>query len=159
MDIDEIQGEDPHKIVTRKAEDAFKVLQKPVLVTDDSWAIPGLRGFPGAYMKSMSHWLTAEDFIRLTSHLDDRRIFVQQHLAFHDGTETVVFDHDIPGQLLREPRGFVEEPVFRVVSLDVDHGLSLAEIYDAGKEHEPNRLRQSQHAWRAFAAWYQRRAA
>jgi XTP/dITP diphosphohydrolase len=154
VDIDEIQGEDPEKIVARKAQDAFKALQKPVVVSDDSWAISGLRGFPGAYMKSVNHWFTPEDFIRLTKDLADRRVFLQQYLAYHDGVETVIFKNDIPGKLLTEPRGIHGDPAFKVVALDADNGLSIAEVYDAGKEHEPGRFARRKDAWHGFAEWY-----
>src|SRR2546430_2013522 len=155
IDIDEIQGEDPEKIVARKAQDAFKALQKPVVVSDDSWAIPGLRGFPGAYMKSMNHWFTPDDFIRLTGDLADRRVFLQQYLAYYDGVETVAFNHDISGHLLTEPRGTSGASAFKVVAPDADNGLSIAEVYDAGKEHEQGRFSKRKDAWHGFAVWFQ----
>ena len=46
-DIDEIQGEDPGPIVKDKARRAYELLLKPIVVSDDSWAIPALNGFPG----------------------------------------------------------------------------------------------------------------
>jgi inosine/xanthosine triphosphate pyrophosphatase family protein len=154
VDIDEIQGEDPEKIVMRKAQDAYAALQKPVVVSDDSWAIPGLRGFPGAHMKSVNYWFTPEDFIRLTKDLVDRRIFLQQYLAYCDGTTTTMFSHDIPGTLLTEARGQSGDPAFKVVSLDADNGLTIAEVYDAGKEHYPERFAKRKDAWHGFAEWY-----
>lgn len=154
IDIDEIQGEDPKKIVTRKAQDAYRVLQKSVVVSDDSWAIPGLRGFPGAYMKSVNHWFTPEDFIHLTKDLIDRRVFLQQHIAYCDGTSTIIFNRDIPGTLLTEARGKSGDPAFKIVALDADNGLTIAEVYDAGKEHEPSRFAKRKDAWHEFAKWY-----
>src|ERR1035437_9937513 len=49
FDIDEIQGEDPELIVKDKARRAYEKLGKPVVVSDDSWNIPALNGFPGPY--------------------------------------------------------------------------------------------------------------
>src|SRR5450830_475374 len=65
LDIHEIQGEDPKLIVKEKARSAFKQLGKPVIVSDDSWDIPALNGFPGPYMKSVNHWFESQDFLRL----------------------------------------------------------------------------------------------
>lgn len=48
LDIDEIQGEDPEAIVRDKAERAYEQLNMPVVVSDDSWDIKALNGFPGA---------------------------------------------------------------------------------------------------------------
>lgn len=154
VDIDEIQGEDPEKIITRKAQDAYEALDKPVVVSDDSWAIPGLNGFPGAYMKSVNHWFTPEDFVNLTKGLKDRRVFLQQYLAYCDGTNTTVFNHDIPGTLLTEARGKSGDPAFKIVALDKDNGLTIAEVYDQGKEHEPSRLFDRNDAWHGFGEWY-----
>jgi non-canonical purine NTP pyrophosphatase (RdgB/HAM1 family) len=154
-DIDEIQGEDPEQIITRKAADAFAALQQPLVVTDDSWAIPGLNGFPGPYMKSMNHWFMPEDFIRLTAHLTDRQVFLRQYVAYTDGRETTVFNHDIPGQLLTEPRGSSGDPAFKVVALDIDNGLSIAEVYDQGEQHDPERFAKRKDAWHSFAEWLQ----
>ena len=63
IDIDEIQGEDPEVILRDKAVKAYEIVRQPVLVSDDSWSIPALGGFPGAYMKSMNVWFKPEDFL------------------------------------------------------------------------------------------------
>ena len=154
IDIDEIQGEEPEKIVRRKAQDAHEVLQKPVVVSDDSWAIPGLGGFPGPYMKSINHWFTPEDFIHLTKELKDRRVFLQQYLAYCDGKTTTVFNRDLSGTLTTEARGTSGDPAFKVVALDADDGLTIAEVYDQGKEHDPERFAKRKDAWHGFAEWY-----
>src|SRR5579859_1519227 len=72
--IDEIQGEEPKKIVLDKAAKAYATLKKPVVVSDDSWAFQGLKGFPGPYMSSINHWFAPEDFLRLTLPLADRSV-------------------------------------------------------------------------------------
>lgn len=68
VDIDEleIQEENPEKVALDKATKAFKVVNKPLVITDDSWAFAGLKGFPGVYMHSINEWFTPEDFLRLT---------------------------------------------------------------------------------------------
>jgi XTP/dITP diphosphohydrolase len=154
VDIDEIQGEDPEKIISRKAHDTYKALQKPAIVSDDSWSIPGLRGFPGPYMKSVNHWFTAEDFIHLTKDLADRRVILQRYLTYYDGKEIKMFHQDITGQLLTEQRGDSYEESRKIIALDIDHGLSVAEVYNAGTEHAPQRLSELEESWRDFAAWY-----
>lgn len=55
LDIDEIQGEDPEMIVRDKAKKAYEKLGMPVVVSDDTWSIKALNGFPGAYMKSINY--------------------------------------------------------------------------------------------------------
>lgn len=53
LDIDEIQGEDSEIISLDKARKAFAEIGKPLVISDDSWSITGLNGFPGPYMKSI----------------------------------------------------------------------------------------------------------
>ena len=65
LDIDEIQDHDPIKITKRKAEDAFSQIKAPLIVNDAFWSIPALNGFPGGYMKDITEWFEAQDFINL----------------------------------------------------------------------------------------------
>lgn len=155
LDIDEIQGEDPEKIIEKKAEDAYAQVGKPLVVTDDSWSIPGLSGFPGPYMKSINHWLTPDDLIRLTKHLDDRRIYINQFVAYKDGHELVVFRHDIECELLREPKGIYGPSIMKIVSHVGDNGKSIAEMYDAGQAPH----RSDENAWYQLAKWYSEKTA
>ncbi len=155
LDIDEIQGEDPVRIVNDKAQKAYLAAGKPVVVTDDSWSIPGLGGFPGPYMKSIIQWFTPDDFIRLTKDLTDRRIILQQYIAFAGGQETKVFHDELTGTLAMAPRGEFGAPSMKVIQMDFDDGKTLSEVYDAGMQHNPARLeRRSSDAWKLFAEWY-----
>ena len=159
LDVAEIQGEDPEAIVRDKVQKAYAAVGRPVVVTDDSWNIPGLNGFPGPYMKSMNQWFTADDFVRLTRDLKDRRIFLNQFVAYQDEHELVIFRHDVPGILLTEPRGTYGPPILKAVVLDGDNDLSVSETYDQGKEHEVDRLERHAGAWKQLAGWYAQKVA
>jgi non-canonical purine NTP pyrophosphatase (RdgB/HAM1 family) len=159
LEIDEIQSEDVEKIIRDKAQKAYALLQQPVIVSDDSWTIPGLKGFPGPYMKSMNHWFTPADFIHLTQALTDRTIYLNQLVAYQDENETVIFRKDIPGVLLQEARGSYGPAIMKVVSLEADNGLSIAETYDQGKEHDDERLNRRSDAWKELALWLLKKSA
>lgn len=152
-DIDEIQGEDAEKIIARKAADAYALVQKPVIVTDDSWIIPALGGFPGAYMKSMCQWFTIADWQRLLTGVQDRTVILRQLAAYQDEHEQVIFSVDIQGILTDEPRGtFEKAPLMAMVSFDSGK-TTAAQIAAAGKSataHLPT-------AWHELAAWLQAR--
>lgn len=152
-DIDEIQGEDPEQIVRAKAMSAYQAVGQPVLVTDDSWNIASLRGFPGPYMKSMNHWFTPADFMRLMHGQNNRLITLEQWVAYQDENECVTFRKDLPGLILDEPRGDSGAPIMKVVSLEGDEGLSISQMYDAGKAHDDQRIDRGS-AWFEFAKWY-----
>lgn len=153
LNIDEIQGEDSEIIICDKARKAYELAGKAVIVSDDSWNIPGLRGFPGPYMKSMDHWFTPDDFLNLTRHLDDRRIILIQLLAYQDDTHQHVFRKEHVGTLLTEKRGRYGNPLQKVVAMPGDEGLSIAEAYDRGTIHAD---RDVAAGWRQLVDWYQK---
>lgn len=132
LEIDEIQGEDSEVIIRDKVRKAFDLIQQPVIVSDDSWNIPGLHGFPGPYMKSMDHWLTPADFLNLTRPLIDRRIVLIQLLAYMDGKQQLLVRKEHTGALLTEARGNYGKPLQKVITMPGDNGLSIAEAYDRG---------------------------
>ena len=68
------------------AVEAYNALQSPLVVTDDSWIIPGLNGFPGPYMKQVNDWFTPDDWLHLTSGLADRRVILRQIIVYQDST-------------------------------------------------------------------------
>lgn len=151
LDIDEIQGEDPEPIIIRKAQDAFARLNKPLVVTDDSWSIPALNGFPGPYMKSVNHWFSTEDFLRLTHGLDDKRIFLNQLVAYIDEGQSVVFRKDVPGMLVSHASGVYGQPIQKVASLEPEANRTISEIYDAGEQGD---ITGTDDAWHQLAKWY-----
>jgi inosine/xanthosine triphosphate pyrophosphatase family protein len=83
LDIDEIQAKDPEIIVRDKAQRAYDKLKMPVIVSDDTWHIKALNGFPGAYMKSINYWFTPDDFMRLMHGIEDRTINLRQYFGLH----------------------------------------------------------------------------
>ena len=149
LDVPEIQSEDGVLIARDKAEKAFAKLQKPVIISDDSWSIPALKGFPGAYMKSMNHWLSVEDWLRLTQPLEDRRIILRQIVVFQDTDVQKVFSCNIEGVLLTEPSGKSIFPHAHIVSFDGGKH-STAEF------HERNESAAQHHrsVWDDVGEWY-----
>lgn len=105
FEVPEIQSNNMDEIAIKKAVDAYTILQKPLFVSDDSWFIPALNGFPGAYMKDVNNWFTVDDFLRLMEPHKDRTVIMRETLCFTDGTETKVFSQDNKGVLLKKPRG------------------------------------------------------
>jgi XTP/dITP diphosphohydrolase len=148
LDIPEIQAEDAEIIARDKASKAYSALGEPVVISDDTWLIPGLNGFPGAYMKSMNHWLTSEDFLRLTLPLTDRRIILRQIIVYQDKSQQKVFSVDTVGQLLTEIRGQSPYPHTTITSFAED-GQSAAEVAATSTSaiaHRPT-------SWHQLVAW------
>lgn len=155
IEIDEIQGEDPEMIVRDKARRAYDQLGMPLVVSDDTWDIRALRGFPGAYMKSVNYWFKPEDFLRLMNGIEDRHITLHQYLAYTDGNVTEVFKNDIEGQIIDEARGKSEKsPNMTVTILDSDNGKTMAEVFEQGTEAVAARYKNQPDAWHGFVEWF-----
>jgi len=152
LDIVEIQSENAEDIAIDKAAKAYAGLGRPIVVNDDAWLIPGLNGFPGPYMKSINHWFSSDDWLRLTRDLADRRIILRQYIVYQDAGGQKVFRYDIEGRLLTEARGEANNHNDTIVSFN-DEGLSNAEVRATGKSSIEHR----ETAWHAFAAWLQTR--
>ncbi|HSH18163.1 MAG TPA: non-canonical purine NTP pyrophosphatase [Candidatus Saccharimonadales bacterium] len=151
LDVDEIQGEDGDRIVRDKVRRAYELAGKPVVVNDDSWAIHGLRGFPGPYMKSINHWFTAENFLNLTRGLEDRRVTLTQRIAYQDAGTQHVVALSYTGEILPEARGHYGSGWQKVITMPGDNGLSVAEAYDKGASVAD---REVSEGWQTFIAWY-----
>lgn len=155
LEIDEIQGEDSEVIVRDKARRAYEQLGMPLVVSDDTWDIPALKGFPGAYMKSINYWFSPDDFLKLMEGVGDRKIILHQYLAYTNGSVTKVFKNDIPGQIIKESRGKNEKsPNMTVTVLDSDSGKTIAEVFEQGEEAVIARYKNRPDAWHEFIEWY-----
>jgi inosine/xanthosine triphosphate pyrophosphatase family protein len=151
LHTDEIQDENPENIALDKAKKSFTELGRPLVISDDSWDIPGLGGFPGAYMKSMNEWFTPHDFINLTKPLKDRRIFLHARLVYIDNKTTKLFTSTFEGHLLKEARGEYGPPSQKIVSLNGDNNLSIAEVHDKGLQKNGRAVHKM---WDEFCEWY-----
>jgi inosine/xanthosine triphosphate pyrophosphatase family protein len=150
-DNDEIQSEDTERIVRDKAQKAYEAVTGPVIINDDSWSIPGLGGFPGPYMRSIAHWFTAEDFLRLTLPLEDRRAILIQWIAYQDSLGQKLFKIEYDCEILKEIRGISGTSWQKVLTAPADNGLSVAEAYDHGTDISNREVAEG---WRQFIKWF-----
>lgn len=154
IELDEVQSEDPHYVAVRKAEDAYRAVGKPVIVSDDSWSIHGLNGFPGVYAKSVNEWFSPDDYIRLTRDLGNRTVTLTQKLIYKDSNQLKTFEHETEGVLLKKDRGQEGATIQKIVSFEKDGSLlSVAEVL--GKKGT-DRYNQSEAltVWQEFADWF-----
>lgn len=151
LSIDEIQSEDGDKIISDKLNKAYAILKKPVIVSDDSWEISGLNGFPGPYMKSINHWFTPEDFLRLTLPLEDRTVYLIQRLGFKNESVSKIFIRKTKGTVLKEVKGEYGVTSHKLISMDGDNGLTISEVYDKGLDKAEREVAGN---WHEFISWY-----
>ena len=152
IDFVEIQSDNGEAIARHKAAAAFAKLKAPVVVSDDTWTIPGLGGFPGPYMKAVNQWFTPADFLRLTVDLVDRRIILRQEVIYQDATRQMAFAIDTPCLLLKEIRGASIYTHLTVTSVDGQH--SLAEVIATSGTSLPGALG----VWHELGEWLNSRS-
>lgn len=151
MDIPEIQAHEGETVARDKALRVFEEMQKPIIVSDDSWIIPGLNGFPGPYMKDVNGWLNHDDWLRLTKPLTDRRVILRQIVVYQDARQQKLFYTDVEGILLKEIRGRTIYPHTSITSLDGGKTSIAEEIL---QERSALAAAATHTSWDDFCEWY-----
>ena len=144
----EIQSDNPKEITINKAQQAFHVLQKPLFVTDDSWYITALNGFPGAYMKHINGKLNENDFLRLMQPYANREIILHRVLCYIDNEGLKTFEDRLVGEILKEATSYGNIPLLNIISF-FSSKKSVAKAWDEGTQQLPNET-----MWSDFAKWY-----
>jgi len=105
IEIDEIQSSSAEKIVKDKAKKAYKIIKKPLIVSDSEWKIPALKGFPGPYMKYVNKWFSVNDFLNLMKSKQKRTIYLNHLICGIDKKRIKVFRRKIIGTFAKKPQG------------------------------------------------------
>jgi XTP/dITP diphosphohydrolase len=150
IEVDEIQSENSTKIIEDKVTKVFAQLNHPVLVSDDSWNIPALNGFPGPYMKSINSWFTGQDWVNLMLPHKNKKIYLNNLLAFtDDGINITIFEGTSERVFLTKPSPKPGIPVLQATSLP-SHTKPLNEMWS--EDSAP--VIRSNKVWEDFAKWY-----
>lgn len=150
LDADEIQSHDPIKISRHKAQQAFEMAGKPIVINDAFWEIPAINGFPGGYMKDVHQWFEAQDFLNLMRDKEDRRISCTETIIYVDADQTHEISKVYWAEIIAgEPRGKTGISMEKVVAVN---GRTIAEYYEKGEQAFKNYI------WEDFAKWYAEKA-
>jgi len=144
-DLPEIQELDVHAVLAAKAEEAWRRLQRPLIVEETSLELQALAGFPGPLVKWMLQAVGAEGIARTALALGDPRVTARCVLLLVDGERRVLGEGVTHGTLVlppRGPHGFGWDPVF----LPDGESLTYGELEPARKDAIGHRGK----AWRAL---------
>ncbi len=149
-EVDEVQSEDPQYILSQKIIAMYKKIQKPLVVSDDSWSIPALNGFPGPYMKSVNHWFSGQDWVNLMLGHKDKRIFLIARLAYIDSDEVVTtFEETYERKFLEKASSRPGVPILQATSFpDSDIPNNERQADDPRGYHSQRKV------WADFLNWY-----
>jgi non-canonical purine NTP pyrophosphatase (RdgB/HAM1 family) len=128
--IIEPQTEDIVEISKLKAQQAYEKVQKPLIVSDGSWNIPALNGFPGPYMAYVNKWFTSQDFLNLMKDKENKEIILRECVTYIDKDKTKTFISDTKGFFVEKESG-KSTPVDQVISFRRD-GKTPAQCHNEG---------------------------
>lgn len=103
LDLPELQTMDMEAIVTAKAEIAYAVLKRPILVEDASLSFTALNGLPGPFTKFFLQAGGPELLSRLADLHADRRATYSVWIAYKDEHGVHVFHGDSIGSISGSP--------------------------------------------------------
>lgn len=115
VDLPEIQGLDLLEILTEKANIAWEIVKRPLVVEEAGLSLAAMNGFPGPLVKWMLEAMGAEGIARTAHALGDPRAIARCALLYKDAERTVVAEGHTLGTLVlpgRGEHGFGWDPVF-----------------------------------------------
>lgn len=131
IDLPEIQSLSLREVVEDKANRAFEIIGKPVLVEDVSLSFVAMGKLPGPLIKWFLDSLKNEGLCRLLDAYQDRNAIAEVQFAYCDEKGAKVFQGSVKGSISKEPRGtagFGWDAIFMPEGYDQTWGeMSLAE--------------------------------
>lgn len=150
LEIPEYRHDDVGEIARRKAEYAYAVIRKPLMVDDTAFSVMALGGFPGPYAAYVLATIGYEGILKLLDGIPDREASFETAIACATAGGVEVFCGRLDG-LIVAPRGtggFGYDPIFEV------NGTTLAELSLA----EKNRISHRAQALEKVRRWLGQRA-
>jgi XTP/dITP diphosphohydrolase len=133
VDLPEIQALDLLEVLQQKAEVAWEIVRRPLVVEEAGLDLLALNGFPGPLVKWMLEAVGAEGIAKTAHALGDPRAVARCALLYRDSERIVVAEGSTSGNLVlpgRGEHGFGWDPVF----LPEGETRTFAEL--AGKEKD-----------------------
>lgn len=103
LDLDEIQDLDPARVLEHKAREAYRILQKPVLVEDTALVCHALGRLPGPFIKSFRQEIGDAGICRILDGLNDRSATAVITFGVFDGTDFKGFEGSTSGSIAARP--------------------------------------------------------
>jgi non-canonical purine NTP pyrophosphatase (RdgB/HAM1 family) len=105
VELEEPQTVDLREVVEYKAEHAYSVVHKPVLVEDQILMFEAFGRLPGTFIKFFIDDLGLEKICRLLDSFDSRTATAACGMAYYDGKTLVYFEGRLKGKVPKSPKG------------------------------------------------------
>ena len=140
IEIEEVQSMDLAYVARKKAEEAFRILKKPLIVDDVGFGIEVWNGFPGPLVKFLFLNLGNRKLIELLKGEKNRNVVIQCAVAYHDGKKVHTFIGEVNGTITLSPRG-TEGWGFDPIIIPNGYTKTYAEMGQKGKNQLSHRRR------------------
>ena len=101
----EIQTPDLDKVVRHKVQQAYSVLQCPVMVEDSGLIFHAWNGLPGALIKWFEESVGCQGMLKMVSDFEDRSATAICCFAVYDGKEMQIARGEVKGTISEKVRG------------------------------------------------------
>ncbi len=145
VDLPEIQSLDLAEVLEAKAQEAFRRLQRPIIVEETGLELAAMNGFPGPLIKWMLEAVGAAGVAGAALALGDGAGRAHCMLLYYDGHRRHLAEGETAGRLVLPPRGeagFGWDPVFQPAGEERTYGEMTAA--------EKDRIGHRGRAWRAL---------
>lgn len=105
LDLVEIQSLNLKEVVKHKVLEAYKKLERPVLVDDTSVVINALGRLPGPFIKWFKHALGDQEICNLANFYSDNTAVASVGIGFYDGKILKIFIGIVKGSIAKHPGG------------------------------------------------------
>jgi XTP/dITP diphosphohydrolase len=146
----EIQSDSLQEVSKFSALEAYKTIQKPLVVDDSGLFVNSLHGFPGVYSASVLATIGNQGVLRLMEQVEDRKAHFECCITFYDGKNIRQFTEKVEGDITfneKGDKGFGFDPIF---APDTYKGRSFGEFEIA----EKNKISHRGKAFESFFKWY-----
>ncbi|OGM33510.1 non-canonical purine NTP pyrophosphatase, RdgB/HAM1 family [Candidatus Woesebacteria bacterium RIFCSPHIGHO2_01_FULL_44_21] len=116
LDIDEVQSPDTAYVATKKAQDYWKKIKKPLFVEDLGLTFKAFKNLPGVYIRDFLENLGNEGLIKIIPKGKSREATAVTVLAYYAGRgEPKLFKGEVKGTIAQKTKGdkgFGWDPIF-----------------------------------------------
>ncbi|MEM4367007.1 MAG: XTP/dITP diphosphatase [Candidatus Anstonellales archaeon] len=113
--LQEIRADRVEDVAQRKAEDAYSILKKPLIVEDSGLFIKALNGFPGTCSSYVFKTIGIKGILKLMEGVKDRKAEFRCAVGYASSKGIKVFVGTTEGSIALHPKGkngFGFDPIF-----------------------------------------------
>lgn len=115
LDLTEVQALAVADVARAKAQEAYEILKRPVMVDDTGFSIREWEGLPGAFIAWFLKTVGTAGVLKMAATVEDRTVDVTTAIGYADADGVRVFTGSVVGTLPLDERGshgFGYDPIF-----------------------------------------------